>query len=363
MNLPLFNYTDQLLNIIGITKNEVEEKLNAISGKHFITNPILATLARTFFGNKYDMSIISVADNDLLLTRLTGHILGSIRQIIEDNQNYKLELKRKFLSHSEGPFFSVYNELFVCGYLEYLGYSTRLSSSKDSGKPDIFVSGENGFSSDVKTFPDMEFWLLDQIDILFPEIIDLINKSKNFYVMIFVTNTKNFKKEFPKLMVNLLSTGKAQNGLSCMIVNMPNYQGSQGYSISNNANNVTFRFVPNFSYDEKSFSDLTDKATKQQQSMSNEGITWIMFPHPKPNNIERRLVWEVSGLPKRMQDQGIGLVLYEMFAEVDQSNASRVNLHSGADFLLKDKFSQKINRLSFDEFISSLLSIPTIIIR
>lgn len=363
MKLPLFNYTYQILNIIGIDEKDVTKRLSETKNKSFISNPILATLSRTYFGTDFDRIIISIPDNDLMQTRLTGHVLSFIRKEIEENLNYKNELKRKFLECNDGPFSSVFNEIFVGGYLKYLGLNIKFSSSQENGKPDIEASGELNISSDVKTFPDMEFWLEDQLNSLFIDLINIINKCKNFYIIIFVTNTKGFKKEFLKLIIEFLNTGKTQQGKTCMIMNTPNYAGNQGFAITNKTNNVTFRFIPNFVLGDDDLNKLINKANKQQESGEGEGITWLMFPHPKPGNIERRIVWEVSDIPKTMQDRGIGLVLYEIFSEIDPTDNKKINIKSAADFLLKDQFKGKINRESFDGYISKLLSTPTLIVK
>lgn len=363
MKIPLFNYSYQILNILNISENDIVKCVKGITEKHFITNPILATLSRTYFDKEIENSIISIPDDDLLLTRLSGHILTYIKDDITKNINYKEEVKRKFLSYNEGPFTSSFSEIFVGGYLKFLGLNIDFSSSKEKGSPDIKVTGDLVFSSDIKTFPDMEFWLKDQVSSLSTELIKIINQCRNFNLMIFVTRTKGFKKEVVKSILNFLNTRKTQQGKTCMVTNMPQYEGNQGYTIGKKSNNVVFRFIPNFTHGDEELNALMEKAIKQQNSKTKDGITWMMFPHPKSNPIFRRLVWEVSTIPKKMQESGTGLILYELFSEVDPKDNTKIKLHSAADFLINDNFSKKINRKSFDEYISFLLSKPTIFIK
>lgn len=361
---PKTNYILYLKDFLGI--NASGEGLVPESRHKYpnlITNPILSSLIKVYNPKLLNSNVTSSSRGniDMAYSRLVGHTINYLKPELERNPNYKDEVKRKLLSSKFGPFYTVFGELFVGGYLKNIGFDTNFNSSKESGQPDIVTTNDPIIANEVKTYPDREAWLEDTLASLMPDFIKILSQISNIYLFVFVSGVKGFKKGVIPAVKEYLRTRKDVKTDYCWIINVGNiYNGDEGLLISNSERNAHIRFKINFdSY--KDTLSLFEKSLKQYETAKHAGITWLLFPHPKPMSLERRLVSLASDIPTKMQNRGAGVVLFEVFPTT-RNNFREWGIQSGADFILTQEQALKINNKSFNDFINFLLSKPTLLV-
>ena len=360
---PRTNYTLYLKNFLEIKDDG--SNLSSIQGKSrdFITNPILSTLIKTYnpelLKNKV---VLSGSGNiDMAYARLLGHSINCLKGELEANPNYKKEIKRKLLNSKFGSFYTAYAELFVGGYLKNIGYKVEFNSSKEEGLSDIIsVKDKETLSNEVKTYPDREAWLEDTLTPLMPSFWKILNSVSNVYLFVFATKMHGFRNGIIKSIEEYFKTRKDVKNDFCWITNVGNIYGEdEGILIASPKRNAQIRFKVSFDayHDTKS---LFEKSVKQNKFSRVKGITWMLFPHPKPISLERKVLWYDSSILSEMKNNGIGVVLFEVFPTISE-DFTKWEIQSGANFLLTPEHESLINSKSFNDYIDFLISKSTLL--
>jgi hypothetical protein len=364
MKYPKTNYSNVFCDLFNLkTESDFSSHINSRQNiPVFLSNPTLSALLKIYAKPSSLPSNIVLGSEDIDMgnCKISGCILNSVIEEVKANSNYLKELKRKILSPMAGPYFSQLNELIVGSYLKSLGYKIKFNSSREIGKPDIEVISPQQFAIDVKMFPNDLFWFEDTVSkVTFP-VFECLNTVKNVSILGFISkNSIKAKKEIVSCLKLFLKTGKPQQSETSSVLLNSMYVGNQGVLIFNSKTNSSFRIIPSIPMTEKRLDDLMQKAIKQQASASKEGITWVFFPNEEDASLGRRIMWEVSEIPKKMVELNNGLVLYEL--KVVKGNIpSQWNIKSGVDCLVDNSKYPKINKGSFDKFISKIVNTPTI---
>lgn len=314
----------------------------------------------TNIGCSFSYIILNSDDTDMGYCKISGQILASVLGEIKANSNYLKELRRKIPFPMAGSYFSQLNEIIVGSYLKFLGYKIKFNSSRESGKPDIEVIYTQKFAIDVKMFPNDLFWFEDTVSKITLPIIECLNSVNNLSIIGFISKNSNKAKiEIISCLKSFLRTGKSQRSETSFIMLNNMYIGKQGVLIFNKSTNSSFRIIPSIPMTEKRLDDLMQKAIKQQTSASKEGITWMFFPNDDDVSLGRRIMWEVTGIPKKMLETNNGLVLCEL--KVQKGDIpSKWNVKTGMDLLIDNSKYPKINKDTFNDYISSIVNQPTI---
>jgi len=364
MKYPKTNYSNVFCDLFNL-KTE-SDFLSLINSKRnipvFLSNPTLSSLLKIYLKPSSLPSniVLSSDDIDMGNCKISGYILNSVLEEVKANPNYLKELRRKILSPMAGSYFSQLNELIVGSYLKFLGYEIKFNSSRDVGKPDIEVITPQQFAIDVKMFPNDLFWFEDTISKITLPVFECLNTVRNVSILGFISkNSIKAKKEIVSCLKLFLETDKSQQSETSSVLLNSMYVGNQGVLIFNSNTNSSFRIIPSIPMTEKRLDELMQKAIKQQTSVSKEGITWVFFPNEEDASLGRRIMWEVSEIPKKMVEINNGLVLYELKV-LKGDIPSQWNIKSGIDYLIDNSKYPKINKDSFDKFISKIINKPTI---
>lgn len=367
MNLQETNYIYYIKDFLGIHNNgdNILPK-NTRRRPNLISNPLLVNLIHVYRPEPGSLNTITPrALVDVAYTKVVGHLLNYLKPELNTNPSYKQEIKRKMLNSKFGVFSTALSELFVGGYLKYAGFKVKFNSSKETGQPDILASiGNQKIANEVKQFPDGESWLEDTISSMMPKFAEILNHYSNINLFTFVSKIEGFRKNIINTMETLLKTGQGGKTDTCWVVNMAKspfkYAGNEGILISNPATRSQLRFKVSFDSG-KATDDLFEKALTQQKESSAKGVTWMFFPHPKEISLERKIVWLASGIPAKMKENGSDMVLFDVVPIFDNSK-NELGIRSGIDFSVDAKFSEKLNKKTFNSFIDFLILQPTLLV-
>lgn len=334
--------------------------------QNFVTNPILRTFlicAKEYGTNiRFDMSRLSGSDSDYVYLKFLGHLVNFLRSEIHDNKDYETEIIKRLLSFNSGNFYSAFCELLIGGFLKHNSCEIKFNSSKQNGQPDVIISHPIKFANESKLFPDSEFWLKDKINSLREDFLSFLKQFENAEVIVLITTIEKFETDFPRLFSSFLkSGGKGQQNGTMTIMRNSMYVGSQGYVVDFIPNNSKIRIIPSIPLSDKVVQEILDKSEKQFKNVGIEGITWISFPHPKGGEIERRIIGQVSDVPKKFKQNNLGLVLYDFMPTSNIDSFRGGIMYALDDFLNKSKVDF-INNTRFGDFIKEISDKPLVLI-
>jgi hypothetical protein len=366
MDFEETNYMLYIKNFLG-GSDELKEILskNPKNGQNLISNPIVRSLIIIYRPEPNIPNHVSPKMlTDAAYAKVVGHLLNYLKKELDANQVYKDEVRRKISNTKFGVFSTVFGELFVGGYLKFLGFNVKFNSSKERGKPDVEADNKNyTLANEVKGFPDGESWLEDTIATLMPKLVELLKNRSDVNLFTFVTKIEGFRKGVVKTIKQVLETGQGGKTDTCWVVDLKkapfSYAGNEGILISNPERDVHLRFKVSFDSGQVT-DDLFQKAVTQLKNSKTQGVTWMFFPHPKDISFERKLVWYASGVPTKMKAKGIGVVLFDIVPVFDDTK-KELGIKSGINFSVDEKHSDILNKATFNNFIEFLITQPTLI--
>jgi len=334
-----------------------------------ITNPALRFLIGTtkiqgkHLKNNFS---VNVPYSDHLIFNFVGALLKQVGDDITASPNFKEELKRSLLGIHEGPFLSAKNELTVAAYYKGRGYEIKLSSSRESGLPDVILTSEP-ISSDAKLFPDKRLQLRatvnesgDAIQKCFSGICDsvivlmLLNPSKSKFVASL--------NELAKVINEPSFRHYRDDDLIVMPMGNEYEAGDIRLSVVNQ--NLSLNFQASWPMDGpvEDFKNSIIKSVAQSTKAKKKSITWIEATGSANRYaMEMQLLRHVVGTEDFVRDQPNleGLVIYSVEPAEDGKNRRAA---FAVDVYGQGAKKMGIDKDSVTEFLKSCATLREVLI-